>query len=89
LETSFWLLISRIEIVIENFNFEMCPAFAFSLQLPKLTDNSSYRVLSLPTSLRLKSREMDARVSTWKERIENALEEQVSCWLELLTVLHL
>jgi len=42
--------------VIENFNFEMCPAFAFSLQLPKLTDNSSYRMLSLPASLRLKSR---------------------------------
>jgi hypothetical protein len=89
LETSFWLLISTIQIATENFNFEMCPEFGFSLQLPKLTDTSSYRVLSLPTLLRLKSREMDAQVSTWKERIQNALEEQVSCWLELLTVLHL
>jgi len=25
--------------------------------------------------------EMYARVSTWKERIEHALEEQVCCWL--------
>lgn len=30
---------------------------------------------------------MDARVSTWKERIELALEEQVCCWVELLTFL--
>lgn len=29
---------------------------------------------------------MDARVSTWKERIELALEEQVCCWVELLTI---
>jgi len=36
-----------------------------------------------------KQSEMDARVSTWKERIEEALEEQVCCWLELLTILHL
>jgi len=31
---------------------------------------------------------MDARVSTWKERIEDALEEQVCSWLELLTNFH-
>jgi condensin-2 complex subunit H2 len=33
--------------------------------------------------------EMDARVSTWKERIEHALEEQVCSWLELPTIPHI